>query len=104
MKSNEQEFVESLLVLGLTLLGMFWGVFVFQTIWNWHIAPLGVIELGYFQAGGVSLAIGIPHLSTLSRLMKADSNKFADKVSGFFTGILSGFLIIGFGYLWLVLQ
>ncbi len=69
--------------------------YVVQTLWLWHMTPLGLEPLSYWNAAGVSIAVHYPLLS-LARTPFGDDRA---AISRTVSGVITRLMFWGFGWL-----
>ena len=84
-------------ILGAIVAGLFMAVltafvqgFVLMNLWNWFIAPLGVMKIGLARAFGLALTIRV--------FINTNSNESEDKDSNVWVNFFA--TIIGYLILW----
>lgn len=88
----------------LTVARSFFDAFVLMKLWGWFIVPLGVMPLGYWQAYGVDIMIGLVALATMTNATLADMTRAAENdesstLSTTLAKTISYALALGTGYI-----
>lgn len=82
--SKKRDHAGLFALLGLVLVLPFaaWYGFVIKTIWGWFVAPLGVVQIGVWEAAGVYLLIRMLTMDTT--LPRDDKKSPAEKFGELF--------------------
>ena len=85
-----------LLIIGAATYGIVSTGVVVCYLWKWFMVPLGLVEIGFAHAAGISLFVGLISMGTAANHIKAEYKETSSIIIG---GVSAPWFALLFGYI-----